>query len=1145
MRARVYCVVMTGILAAGPAGLAAGAVPEGYVKKATWVDTMIAAREAHAARAGKLPTRRALPEFGTGQWTVTAWIRTRGGGTIFARTAESGRWVQGGKCLYIRGNRLTFDVGWVGACSGGPRVNDGQWHHVAVVGRPGRQEIYVDGKLGGRGRLEQRADKKEWVLKIGRCSTNFGGDFKGEIDELRVYARALSAADVAARFKKPAAASEPHVVGYWPFEGDGYDASESLNDAKVPDGCTFVAGKAGKALRLPGRAGAVVPAGGAADPLGPVWAQLRKDFADEASRREMAWEQEDGIWGGAVTAGDLSLLAASYARASHRLASVAKKLAAAAPSVTDRAALAKVRKGYHQTRRHAEAVKVLSKWDLAGLREMIRSLMRTEGEGYAAGARHLERLDELEKQGIRAMQGDGGADLADWVDQITRLRRAALIEDNPLIDFDKLVFVRRKTFQSNHYYTDFINGCRYYGGNLCLLDLKTGKVTELCPSLKEGIFGRFDLSFDAKRVVFGWKRSADEGFRIYEVGTDGKGLRQLTFPPDNEAELIKSYRVRYHHGTDDMHPCYLPDGGFCFISTRCQYGILCDGPDDFTTTVLYRIDADGGSMEKLTNSSVSEASPIAMADGRILYTRWEYVDKGAVSVKCLWAVRPDGTGSVEVYGNDISLPPTMTQARDIPGYTDLYVMMGTPHYPQGRLGTVIRLDMTRDIRTRDPMTYITPQVDIRSEGGFHHPRAGGGWERTRNGPLFAEPFPLSDKWFLVSHNPDKSYNDATAYGLYLLGEGGKTVLIHDEAETSCWQPVPLRARPRPPVLTASRDEKLAADSLAVAVVTDIYHDMANVERGEVKYLRVLEQVPRPWKSRRRWGGDVYDQQHACISKDTHLGLKVQYGIVPVEADGSAHLVVPADRNIFFQALDENYMAVQTERTYVNYRPGEARACIGCHETPNHAGRPMVSANVAALRRPPSVPGPQPGEKSGNRPLHYPSDVQPVLDKHCVKCHGGAEPKGGLNLTGEMTQLFSVSYESLLRERRRGRGRRGQPVLGLTIGENHPKTGNVHYLPPKSMGSHASILVAMLSKGRVKLLDPAKAQTAAKLAKVHEKIDLPLGDRIRLTNWVDTNAQYYGSYYGRRNIRYKDHPNFRPVPTWSSAIGICPLPEEKR
>lgn len=222
------------------------------------------------------------------------------------------------------------------------------------------------------------------------------------------------------------------------------------------------------------------------------------------------------------------------------------------------------------------------------------------------------------------------------------------IANNRTGDFDQIVFVKRDTYQSNHYYTDHINGCRFFGGNICVLSLKDGSVRDVVPSMKHGIFGRFDLSFDGRKIVFDWKEKIGVGFRIYEVNVDGTGLRQLTFPPDDEEARIKKYKINheYQHHTDDMQPCYLPDGGICFISSRCEFGILCDTRDLFTTTVLYRMDADGKKMQKLSNSSVSEASPSIMNDGRIIYTRWEYVDKGAVSAKCLWAMRPDGTGRV-------------------------------------------------------------------------------------------------------------------------------------------------------------------------------------------------------------------------------------------------------------------------------------------------------------------------------------------------------------------------------------------------------------------------------------------------------------------------------------------------------------------
>jgi hypothetical protein len=396
----------------------------------------------------------------------------------------------------------------------------------------------------------------------------------------------------------------------------------------------------------------------------------------------------------------------------------------------------------------------------------------------------------------------------------------------------------------------------------------------------------------------------------------------------------------------------------------------------------------------------------------------------------------------------------------------------------------------------------------------------------------------------VAHKPKGfgSLNEANGYALYMLDERGKTNLLHREKEISCFQPVPLMPRKKPPILRGSLNESMAAKGLATCVVTDVYHGMENVDRGTIKYLRVLEQVPRAWTVRRKWGGDGHDQQHAAITDKTHLGLKVQHGVVPVEKDGSAHFVVPADKNIYFQALDADYMAVQTERTYVNYMPGETRACIGCHETPE-AGPPNFSPNMLATRRPPSVPGPQLGETSGNRPLHYPTDVQPVLDKHCIECHSGEKPKAGLDLSGTMTAKFCVSYENLLRRRVAKSGMKAVPI----IGENHPKTGNVHYLPARSLGSHASPLVSIITHGKVRPAEMSSQQSERidELVKEHKKLKLSPAEIIRISNWVDTNGQYYGSYYGRRNISYKDHANFRPVPTWESAIGIPPLPEDKR
>jgi hypothetical protein len=753
---------------------------------------------------------------------------------------------------------------------------------------------------------------------------------------------------------------------------------------------------------------------------------------------------------------------------------------------------------------------------------------------------------------------------------------------------DRLAFVKRYTYNSNHYYTEYLNSSWMPGGNICTIDLNSGEVRELAPSLSNGVFGAFDVSYDAKRIVFAWKASKDMGYRLYEVNTDGSNLHQLTFSPENEDETVNTYRVNgYSHATEDLDPCYLPDGGIAFVSTRCHFGILCDGPDEFTTTVLYRMDGDGRNMRQLSNSSVSENTPTILPDGRILYTRWEYVDKGAVAVKCLWAMNPDGSNSSEIYGDDIQAPTTMIMARAIPGTSGEYVFTGTPHCcPQNGVGTVIRVDASKDIRSSSAMTYITPDIQVRYEIGiaYRDKKDTTRWyqDNLGQGELFRETYPLSRTDFIVSHKQaGKRWDDRKGYDLYILKEGGAVQPVYSDTSISCFRPIPVVKRNVPPVIPSTTNAELAASNRAECIVTDIYEGMTDVNRGDVKFLRVMEQVPRPWGARRHYGQNVdeYDQQHVVISKDTHLGLKIQHGIVTVEEDGSAHFLVPAGRNIFLQALDADCRAIQTERTYVNYMPGEVRSCTGCHETSSQAPNKRSSSPMA-LKRKAEIPFAQPGEVSGQKTLSYARDVQPVWDRHCIQCHNRDKAAGGLNLSGRETRLFNESYEALLPERRKlGGGRihdipreqlalagnesyidstgtyfslqmpdnskhtteglgfyvnsNGQGytkqfdrgLLGAIIGENHPKNGNIRYLPAKSLGSYTSVLVAMLCPD-IKLENKEAQQRAEHLAKVHRNISVPPSDILRITNWIDTNCQYYGSYYGRRDSSFKNHPDYR-------------------
>jgi hypothetical protein len=703
---------------------------------------------------------------------------------------------------------------------------------------------------------------------------------------------------------------------------------------------------------------------------------------------------------------------------------------------------------------------------------------------------------------------------------------------------EEILFIRRLTYTSNHVYTDYVNSRWMPGGGLCVLNLKTGNVREIVPELTQnGVVGWFDLSFDAQKIVFDFKKGANDGYRIYEVGIDGSGLRQLTFPESNETELVQKYRRGYHHGTDDMEPCYLPNGGIVFATTRCQFGVLCDSGDVFTVKNLYKMDADGSGMKPLTHSALSEATPTILPDGRILYHRWEYVDKAAGNVKALWSMNPDGSGSAEVYGNTISFPETKIQARAIPGEPNKIVMLGASHWINNAVGTVIVVDTTKPIRSSEAMKYITDDVAAFSHDGFHFKDQAGKWyhEKTgKPGRLFRNPYPLSSELFLASHKPKGlEWSEPAGYDLVLLNAAGQETVLLKDPSVSLWEPYPVVPRSKPVQQLSGMpiDADLAAKGLARCIVTDIYAGMENVKRGEVKYIRILEQVPRSWSARKNYGDDAYGMSHSAVGNGL-LSVKIQHGVVPVEEDGSAHFLVPAGKAIYFQALDKNLCAVQTERTYVNYNAGETRSCIGCHETPDRTPTQISSVPKGMLREA-SVPASQPTQTDARLVFDYDRQIQPILDKHCVDCHQGTAdktqqnlPVSSLDFRGDPVGTFSVSYNALLKPAQT----KDRQLLGNRYERDENNASNrIEYIPPYQTGALSSPLAALVyGWKRTSLDNPAINAYTEKLVADHPDLKLSEAEKLTITNWLDVNCQFHPSYWGQLHVKFRDQPNYRPA-----------------
>ncbi|MBE0536194.1 MAG: hypothetical protein IH624_11050 [Phycisphaerae bacterium] len=704
------------------------------------------------------------------------------------------------------------------------------------------------------------------------------------------------------------------------------------------------------------------------------------------------------------------------------------------------------------------------------------------------------------------------------------------------LGFDEIVFVKRKPYSSDHYYTDIDNGTsgdRFLSENgIYVYNLRSRQerpvVTAAALPGGKGFIGKISLSFDARKILFDFRENPASGFRIWEVHLDGSNLRQVLLPPADEAKKVARWGKPWH--TDDIHPNYLPDGKIIFSSTRCERTILCGGSAHLVAPLLHRMDADGTDVEQLTQSPVSEFCPSVLDDGRVMYHRWEYIDKGARVCKTIWSMNPDGARPQEIYGVGDDTTTVYMYPQAIDGSGNRIVCVGTCHFPQGGcVGAIMLIDVRQGALRRGPdpdqpdyiqwdnkyaVANLTPHVFIqrRTEPGWHFLTADGKYVHDRTGQsglLYTHPWPVDGRRFLVSHKaaPSDHYqNVPNAYGLYLIDTEGSHRLVHKDDLLSCWHPTPVVARKVPPLIDTFREPAYAATNEALCILNDVYSGLEGVKRGEVKWLRINEAVPRYWDTGRRWS-------HATSSSDWKSALwpRVQWGVVPVEKDGSAHFKVPANRNIFFQALDENFMEIQRERTYVNYHPGEVRSCDGCHGRTNRtadAERPRTSM---ALHRPPSTPQPQPcdlvengGDGRAEQVIHYPTDVQPIFNAKCISCHGSENPAAALKLTGDLTVYYSASYEALCRKQLAG------PIIAEFTSFTQGDQGNFNgaTLPPKSLGSHNSVLMAILT-------DPAHPKNATD---DHSKMLSPM-ERMVLARWVDSNYQFYGTYYGRHHAHW--------------------------
>ncbi len=629
---------------------------------------------------------------------------------------------------------------------------------------------------------------------------------------------------------------------------------------------------------------------------------------------------------------------------------------------------------------------------------------------------------------------------------------------------DSLVVAARRFIKSSHNYT-YYNEAFLPGGGLYLL--KDGELKELVNS-KDGEILDCELSYDGKQILFSWKKDRFTNYDVYCINLDGTGLRQIT-----------------KHPAHDFNATWLPDGGIAFLSDRDNNYAYCMGS---SSAVLYRMQPDGSNLKRLSANYLSDITPKVMNNGKIMYTRWEYVDRFQIPCQGIWAQNPDGTGLVHIYGNRVIEPITISDAKNIPGSNKILGNLTGHGGPlNGGIGIV------------DPsMGAQNPKATKTILGNAIH------MKQNRNrypGNFYELPYPVNSEYFLCS-------NDGS---IELATYEGKTETILERELVPGGLPqgffsvVPVQTRQKEPVIGSALPEEKTG--LATIVMQDVYIGLEDqikagtIKRGDVKQIRVVEQMAKHNKGSQ--AQYAFCWQFPIVSAGATMEPKRTISVVEIEEDGSAKFEVPANTPLIFQALDKDGRVIQRMRTFGQFMDGETQSCTGCHSDRNNAVPPN-KAQIMALQKPSQkITGPRWEEHKDG--FSYIEQVQPILDRNCVQCHNPRRKLGGFDLSGDRTDLFNVSYDNLARQE----GNKNPARPGWGAGFKHdlisfiPSYNGMHdkYLAPEmfepfAWGAYQSKLAELIRTGHK---DANGNDRLKRMTDLEKRI---------IYAWIDYNIPYY-------------------------------------
>ncbi len=676
--------------------------------------------------------------------------------------------------------------------------------------------------------------------------------------------------------------------------------------------------------------------------------------------------------------------------------------------------------------------------------------------------------------------------------QVTALRRVIMFQ-NPLLDFSDLIFLKRHYLDGtrteifgSHMCDQYFGFHQLPGGGLFVLKNAFTDHPEVVSVLDEPIQGgRNDgkmldstwgflspeLAYDGKQILFA---AADTSSERHNYKWTAENCVHI-FKADFDAETGKaSHITQLTDGAfNEFDPCFLPNGRIVFISERRGGFGRCHGRPVPTYT-LHSMNPDGSDITTLSFHETNEWAPVVDHNGMVVYTRWDYVDRGANNAHHPWITTPDGRDPRALHGNyheeKAPVPLFEGDIQPVPN-SPKFTATACAHHGQ-TYGSLILIDPQKpDDNYMSPIRRITPdQLFPETEMSY------GGGQPCR----YATAHPLSEEFYICVYDPFAVWNAylENNFGIYLLDAFGNRTLLYRDPEIACRDAFPLKVREREPIVPHRTlrglpladgetfqplDESQLPKTANIGLVSVYDTKLPFPEGTKIERLRIVQVLPKPnpFADTPRIG--YGDQKNA----------RRILGTVPVEEDGSAYFTVPVNIPIYFQALDAQGVAVQTMRSDTYVHEGEELVCQGCHEDRHTAttARPRIPS---AMRRAPSVIAPDP---EGSNPFNFVTLVQPVIDAKCAECHAKSDDPKAVDLSrGPENEHFFTSYKNL------------KPFCFFY---NHYLWTDAQTFPGK-FGSNASELYKIITSD-------------------HHGLKLTPEELYRFTLWMDNNCDFYGSY----------------------------------